>query len=112
METELLDKRSEPDHNLTFDNLTLDMNRFEVYLNDELLLLKPKEFDLLHYLAMHPGKTLSRDVILQEVWGWDFGGGSRSVDVHIRWLREKIEVDPSNPKRIVTVRGIGYRFEG
>jgi DNA-binding response OmpR family regulator len=55
---------------------------------------------------------LSRDLILQRVWGWDFGGGTRTVDVHIRWLREKIEPDPSQPTRIVTVRGVGYRFEG
>ena len=56
--------------------------------------------------------VLSRDLILERVWGWDFVGGSRTVDVHIRWLREKLEDDPANPIRIVTVRGIGYRFEG
>jgi DNA-binding response OmpR family regulator len=56
--------------------------------------------------------VLSRDLILQRVWGWDFVGGSRTVDVHVRWLREKIEDDPARPTRIVTVRGMGYRFEG
>ena len=55
---------------------------------------------------------LSRDFILERVWGWDFVGNSRTVDVHVRWLREKIETDPSAPQRIVTVRGGGYRFEG
>jgi DNA-binding response OmpR family regulator len=83
-----------------------------VFLNGKLLTLKPKEFDLLRYLAVHQGKTLTRDTILQEVWGWDFSGGSRTVDVHIRWLREKLEDDPSKPERIVTLRGVGYRFEG
>jgi two-component system, OmpR family, response regulator len=56
--------------------------------------------------------VLSRELILERVWGWDYDGGSRTVDVHVRWLREKIEADPANPARIVTVRGIGYRFEG
>ena len=56
--------------------------------------------------------ALSRDLILDRVWGWDYGGGSRTVDVHVRWLREKIEADPASPERIVTVRGVGYCFEG
>ena len=55
---------------------------------------------------------MSRENILERVWGWDFLGGSRTVDVHIRWLREKIEIDPANPIRIVTIRGVGYRLEG
>ena len=79
---------------------------------EKILQLKPKEFDLLYYFARHPGRMLSRDQILEQVWGWDFTGGSRTVDVHVRWLREKIEKDPANPHRIVTVRGAGYRFEG
>jgi DNA-binding response OmpR family regulator len=74
--------------------------------------LKPKEFDLLVFLARNRGIVLSRDLILERVWGWEYDGGSRTVDVHVRWLREKIERDPSNPTRIVTVRSIGYRFEG
>ena len=74
--------------------------------------LKPKEFELLLFLARNKGIALGRSLILERVWGWDFDGGSRTVDVHIRWLREKIEVDPANPKRILTVRGIGYRFDG
>jgi DNA-binding response OmpR family regulator len=60
----------------------------------------------------HEGAVLSRDLLLTRVWGYDYFGDSRTVDVHVRWLREKIEVDPSSPQRIVTVRGIGYRFEG
>jgi len=71
-----------------------------------------KEFDLLAALMRNKGAVLSRDLLLERVWGYDYGGQSKTVDVHVRWLREKIEVDPSNPQRIVTVRGIGYRFEG
>ncbi len=93
-------------------NLTLNLTRREVSLDDQALSLKPKEFDLLLYLARHRGQVLSRDTILEQVWGWEFTGGSRTVDVHIRWLREKIEDDPAAPLRIVTVRGTGYRFEG
>ena len=93
-------------------NLTLNLTRREVSLDDQPLSLKPKEFDLLLYLTRHRGHVLSRDTILEQVWGWEFSGGSRTVDVHIRWLREKIEDDPAAPLRIVTVRGTGYRFEG
>jgi DNA-binding response OmpR family regulator len=97
---------------LRFGNLSMDLTRREVQLNDKVLYLKPKEFDLLLFLANHRGQVLTRELILERVWGWDFGGGSRTVDVHMRWLREKIEIDPASPLRIVTVRGVGYRFEG
>ena len=97
---------------ILFGNLTLDLTRREVLLDEKPLALKPKEFDLLLYLARHRGQVLSRELILERVWGWEFGGGSRTVDVHIRWLREKIEDDPADSERIVTVRGTGYRFEG
>jgi len=97
---------------LQFDDLTLDMARREVRLDDKPLPLKPKEYDLLLFMARHRGHVLSRDLILERVWGWDFSGDSRTVDVHVRWLREKIEQNPAKPDRIVTVRGAGYRFEG
>jgi len=97
---------------LGFDDLTIDLARHEVSLAQTLLRLKPKEFDLLVFLARHRGIALSRDLILERVWDWEYDGGSRTVDVHVRWLREKIEQDPAHPSRIVTVRGIGYRFEG
>jgi DNA-binding response OmpR family regulator len=97
---------------LEFDNLIINLTRLEVTLDDKVLALKPKEYELLLYLARHRGQVMSRDNILERVWGWDFGGGSRTVDVHVRWLREKIEEEPSNPERIVTIRGVGYRFEG
>jgi DNA-binding response OmpR family regulator len=97
---------------LVFGDLTIDGIRREVRLNDRPLAVKPKEFELLQFLAMHHGQVLSRDFILERVWGWDYTGDSRTVDVHVRWLREKIEAEPANPQRIVTVRGAGYRFEG
>jgi DNA-binding response OmpR family regulator len=97
---------------LVFDDLTIQVARHEAVLGDEVLPLKPKEYDLLLFLTQNPGTTLTRDLILERVWGWEFSGGTRTVDVHIRWLREKIESDPAHPVRIVTVRGVGYRFEG
>jgi DNA-binding response OmpR family regulator len=97
---------------LYYDNLEIDLSRREVRINHNPLALKPKEYDLLLFLAKHKGKVLSRELILERVWGWDFSGGSRTVDVHVRWLREKIEANPTTPGRIVTVRGAGYRFEG
>lgn len=97
---------------LVFDDLVIDVPARKVFLLGKELFLRPKEYDLLLFLARHRGVVLSRELILERVWGWDFSGGSRTVDVHVRWLREKLEADPSNPSRIVTVRGIGYRFEG
>ncbi len=97
---------------LLFGNMEININRREVLLEEQVLRLKPKEYELLLFLARHQDQVLSRELILARVWGWDFSGGSRTVDVHVRWLREKIEPDPSNPGRLVTVRGVGYRFEG
>lgn len=97
---------------LVFNDLTIDQARREVRLSDQPLRLKPKEFELLLFLARNKGIALSRDLILERVWGWAYDGSSRTVDVHVRWLREKIEANPAVAKRIVTVRSIGYRFEG
>jgi DNA-binding response OmpR family regulator len=97
---------------LNFGNLVINQTRQEVILNDEPLPLKPQEYQLLLFFAEHRGQMLSREFILERVWGWDFIGDSRTVDVHVRWLRQKIEEDASAPQRIVTVRGGGYRFEG
>ncbi len=97
---------------MTFDNLEIDLSRREVRLDDEVVPCKPKEFELLTFMGQHKGRVLSRDFILERVWGWGFVGDSRTVDVHIRWLREKIEKTPEKPVRIITVRGAGYRFEG
>ncbi len=101
-----------PHERLVFENLIIDARRREVSVDGKLLHLKPKEFELLIFLARNRGTVLSRDLVLERVWGWDYDGGSRTVDVHVRWLREKIERAPADPSRIITVRGIGYRFEG
>jgi DNA-binding response OmpR family regulator len=97
---------------LVFGDLAIDESRREVLRGGVPLALKPKEYELLTFLAHQRGLLLARNVILERVWGWEVESDSRTVDVYIRWLREKIEQDPSNPSRIVTVRGIGYRFEG
>lgn len=97
---------------VTTGNIEIDAIRHEVRMDGEVLELKPKEYDLLAFLVQHTGQVLSRDQLLEDVWGWEFTGGSRTVDVHVRWLRSKIEPNPDEPTRIVTVRGVGYRFEG
>lgn len=91
--------------------IELDLAARRVYRNGKELQLSQKEFDLLAELMRNEGAVLSRDLILSRVWGYDYYGDSRTVDVHIRWLRQKIEEDPSDPRHIVTVRGVGYRFE-
>ena len=97
---------------IILDDLTIDLGRREVLRQGVPLHFKPKEFELLEFLVRHRGMVLSRSQILEQVWGWDFVGDTRTVDVHVRWLREKIEPEPATPTRIVTVRGVGYRFEG
>ena len=99
-------------HQLRCHDLTLNLVSWRAQLGDHELILSPREFSLLAELMRHRGVVLTRDLLLSRTWGEDFYGDSRTVDVHVRWLREKIEVDPANPARIVTVRGIGYRFEG
>ncbi len=106
-------KTSAPDQNiLNFENLVINRTRREVSINGQALAVKPQEYDLLLFFGEHRGQMLTREFILERVWGWDYVGDSRTVDVHVRWLRQKIEIDPANPIRIVTVRGGGYRFEG
>lgn len=95
-----------------FDNLDINITRREVILGGQPVAMKPKEYELLLFFAQHHRQVLSREFILERVWEWDYIGDSRTVDVHVRWLRQKIEVDPAKPIRIVTVRGGGYRFEG
>jgi len=93
-------------------NLALDLIARKAYQGNQELSLSHKEFDLLAELMRNKGMVLSRDLLLTKVWGYDYVGESRTVDVHIRWLRGKIEEKSSKPKRITTVRSIGYRFEG
>jgi DNA-binding response OmpR family regulator len=91
--------------------LRLNLTSRRLFKDDEEIKLSTKEFDLLSELMRNRSAVLSRDLILTKVWGYDYFVDKRTVDVHIRWLREKIEDDPSNPLRIITVRGVGYRFE-
>ncbi len=111
-ELERLRRETIPQDILTFDNLVINQSRREATLHSAVLTLKPKEYDLLLFFAQHKGQVLSREFILERVWGWDYIGDSRTVDVHVRWLRQKIEADAAHPRRIITVRGGGYRFEG
>ena len=101
-----------PQEVLTFNNLVINLTRREVLLDELVLALKPQEYDLLLFFAQHKGQMLTREFILERLWGWDYVGDSRTVDVHVRWLRQKIEKDSAEPARIITVRGGGYRFEG
>ncbi len=96
---------------LTAGPIRLNLVARRAFRNNEEIKLSHKEFDLLAELMRNQGAVLSRDLILTKVWGYDYIGDKRTVDVHIRWLREKIEEDPSDPKLIITVRGVGYRFE-
>jgi len=110
-------RRPSPDRTMRQDelvssNLRVDLTGRRVFKGDDEIKLSNKEFDLLTELMRNKGAVLSRDLILTKVWGYDYFVDKRTVDVHIRWLREKIEDNPSSPKRISTVRGVGYRFEG
>jgi two-component system alkaline phosphatase synthesis response regulator PhoP len=91
-------------------DITIDTERHEVYKGEKRLEFTLKEYELLKILIQNKGKVLSRDLLLEKVWGYDYYGETRTVDVHIRYLRQKIEEDDSNPQYIETVRGVGYRF--
>jgi DNA-binding response OmpR family regulator len=91
-------------------DLEIDVARHRVSLSSVELELSPKEFDLLAFLARNKGLVFSREQLLEKVWGYDFAGDTHTVDVHIRWLRLKIEREPSNPILLVTIRGSGYRL--
>ncbi|MDD5082104.1 MAG: response regulator transcription factor [Dehalococcoidales bacterium] len=97
---------------IKLDDLEIDLARHQITLAGSRLEMTPKEFDLLAFLASHQRIVFNRDQLLDKVWGYGYAGDTRTVDVHIRWLREKIEKDPKEPRRLVTVRGIGYKMEG
>ena len=97
---------------LVIDDLEIDIARHQAFSGGTALELSPKEFDLLAFLAKNKGFVFSREQLLDKVWGYDYAGDTRTVDVHIRWLRQKIESDPSKPERLLTVRGTGYKLEG
>lgn len=93
-------------------DLKIDPRSHEAWLGENRLTLSPKEFALLYFLASNPGQVFSRETLLDRVWGRDAFVSARTVDVHIRWLRTAIEMVPENPVRIMTVRGVGYKFAG
>ena len=95
----------------SYNGLSIDLDSRRGYINDEEVNLTAKEFDLLELLMLHPNKVYSREELLNTVWGYDYPGDARTVDVHIRRLREKIEDTPSNPKYIHTKWGVGYYFQ-
>ncbi len=96
---------------LVVGDLTIDPAAHIVTLNGVEIDLPPREFDLLHALALEAGRVISVDDLLTRVWGAEYTGESQVVYVHIRWLREKLEDDPHDPQRIITVRGVGYKLE-
>jgi DNA-binding response OmpR family regulator len=97
---------------LTSGDLHIDVDRREVSRGEREIELPTRLFDLLVYLVRNKGLVLTRDRLLQHVWGYDYAGDTRTVDVHMRWLREKLEDDPANPQLLLTVRGVGYRYKG
>ena len=96
---------------IAFGDCTLDTARRQLRRGEQAVSLRPKEYDFLAYLAQHPGQTFTRDQLLNDVWNIHFAGSTRTVDVHVRWLRQKIEPSPGAPRHLLTVRGAGYRFE-
>lgn len=97
---------------LTTGDLHIDVDRREVRRGEREIELPARLFDLLVYMVRNKGLVLTRDRLLQHVWGYDYAGDTRTVDVHMRWLREKVEDDPATPLLVQTVRGVGYRFKG
>lgn len=101
-----------PETAAKFGDLEIDTSHHMITRAGVTLNLSPKEFDLLVFLTANKSLVFSRDRLLEKVWGYEYSGDTRTVDVHIRWLREKIENNSEEPKRLVTVRGVGYKFEG
>ena len=97
---------------LKFGELEIHLTSHMAIVSGEEVSMKPKEFDLLYLLASHKGRAFTRDQILQRLWDDEYIGDVRTVDVHVRWIREKIEVNPSRPEKLLSIRGVGYRFDG
>lgn len=105
------DATTNGDEVLVAGRLQLSVARHELLKDGEPVSLRPREFGLLEFLMRNPGQAFTRDVILEQVWGLTYPGETRTVDVHVRWLREKIEDDPSRPEHLLTVRSVGYKFQ-
>jgi two-component system OmpR family response regulator len=97
---------------ISIGDLEVDTSRHTVARNGSPVELTPKEFELMAFLSRNKGIVFSREQLLEKVWGYDYAGDSRTVDVHIRWLRQKLEEDPARPHHLLTVRGTGYKLEG
>ena len=103
---------ADQEQNFRIGALEIDLNSHEARLAGQPLNLKPKEFDLLALLVSNKGRAFTRDQILEKVWGYDYIGQTRTVDVYISWLRDKLQADPTTASSIVTIRGVGYRLDG
>jgi two-component system, OmpR family, alkaline phosphatase synthesis response regulator PhoP len=98
------------DESITIGDITIDRSRQRLVVRGDTVALAPKEFRLLHVLMENRGRIVTRQMLLEKVWGYDFEGEHQTISVHVRWLREKIEIDPNNPRHIITVRSRGYMF--
>jgi two-component system alkaline phosphatase synthesis response regulator PhoP len=98
------------DESITIGEITIDRSRQRLLVRGLTVALAPKEFRLLHVLMENRGRIVTRQMLLEKVWGYDFEGEHQTISVHVRWLREKIEIDPNNPRHIITVRSRGYMF--
>jgi len=101
-----------PNEALESGNIRIDPKTHQAWRDNELMTLSPKEFALLYFLVRNKGQVFSREILLDRVWGQDAYVSARTVDVHVRWLRERVEMEPSSPERLMTVRGVGYKFLG
>jgi len=95
---------------INIGNIAMNPLRYEAKIDDEIIELRPREFELLYYLCENAGNIISRDKLFSKVWGYSFAGNSKTLDVHIQRIRERIEVNPKSPKRLVTIRGVGYKL--
>jgi len=104
-------EREENPQFLQAGDIKVDVARHSVQRGGEVLKLNPKEFELLTLLMSNPRRVINREEVLLKIWGYEYAGNARTVDVHVRWLRQKLEADPDNPIHLITVRGYGYKFE-
>ena len=95
---------------ITIGNIAMSPLRYEAKVDNEIIELRPREFELLYYLCENAGNIVSRDKLFSKVWGYSFAGNSKTLDVHIQRIRERIEVNPKSPKRLITIRGVGYKL--
>ena len=95
---------------INIGNIAMNPLRYEAKIDDEIIELRPREFELLYYLCENAGNIISRDKLFSKVWGYSFAGNSKTLDVNIQRIRERIEVNPKSPKRLITIRGVGYKL--